>query len=167
MKMSRDAAIRCGTNQKQNSPVANPCSQSQTTMNNFLLNALKARHAVISKDANDSISIEILMMPFLFNQELVDQSIRLDGIALPSDVLRDLAGKSFEFPINPVEGYIDGSIYLENRHQPVDVTLLSFSQSRDGKLNLIVKGIYMFDLGEYGQFSQPFTLAAIISSCAV
>lgn len=128
---------------------------------------LKARHAILSGSPGD-VSIQILMIPFLLNQEIVDTSIRLDGIDLPSNMLRDLAGKSFEFPINPDDGYIDGSIYLKNTHHPVDVTSLNFSKSRDGKLTLIVKGVYVFDLeGLDRPGNVPFTLATTVSSCAI
>jgi hypothetical protein len=136
-------------------------------MENFSPKDLKARHAILS-GMPGGVSIQILMTPFLRDQEIVDTSIRLDGIDLPSSILRDLAGKSFEFSINPDEGYIDGSIYLNNIHHPVDVTSLNFSKSRDGKLTLIVKGIYVFDLeGLDRPGNVPFTLATTVSSCAI
>ena len=87
-------------------------------------------------------------------------------------MLRDLAAKSFEFPIDSdegsIEGSIDGSIYLDNAHHPVNVTSLSFSKSRDGQLTLIVKGVYVFDFeGLDGLGRIPFTLAAAVRSRAV
>jgi hypothetical protein len=136
-------------------------------MEDFSPKLLKAHHAILSGAPGD-VSIKILMAPFLFDQEVVDTSIRLDGINLPSSMLRDLAGKLFEFPTNPNDGYIDGSIYLESAHHPVDVTSLSFSKSRDGQLTLIVKGVYVFDFeGLDNLRNTPFTLAATVSSCAV
>ncbi len=138
-----------------------------SVMEGFSPKSLKARHAVLAGTPGN-VSIQILMAPFLENQEIVDASIHLDGIDLPSSMLKDLAGKSFEFPVNPHDGYIDGSIYLDNAHHPVDVTSLSFSRSRDGQLKLIVQGIYVFDfegLNDLGNI--PFTLATVVSSCAV
>lgn len=136
-------------------------------MDDFSPKELEARHAILS-GVPGNISITILMRPFLRNQEIVDASIRLDAIKLPSSMLRDLAGKSFEFPTNPDDGYIDGSIYLENAHRPVDVTSLNFSRSRDGSLTLIVKGIYAFDSERLDRpGNTPFTLAATVSSCTV
>ena len=136
-------------------------------MEDFSPNKLKFRHAILS-GVPGNVSIEILMHPFLWNQAIVDSSIRLDGIDLPSNMLRDLAGKSFEFPIDFDEGSIDGSIYLDNAHHPVNVTSLSFSKSRDGQLTLIVKGVYVFDFeGLDGLGKIPFTLAAAVSSRAV
>lgn len=142
-------------------------------MEHFSPKQLKPFHAILSGVPGD-ISIEIWMLPFLWrwqvdeDQRIVNTSIRLDFIDLPSNMLRDLAGKSFEFPINPDEGYIDGSIYLGYKHHPVDVTSLHFSKSRDGGLKLIVKGIYVFDhegLDDLGKI--PFTLAVPVSSSAV
>ena len=136
-------------------------------MEDFSPKDLKARHAILSGMPGD-VSIKILMNPFLRDQKIVDTSIRLDAINLPSNMLRDLEGKSFEFPTNPNDGYIDGSIYLENSHHPVDVTSLNFSKSRDGQLTLIVKGVYVFDFeGLDSLGNTPFTLAATVSSCAV
>jgi hypothetical protein len=136
-------------------------------MENFPIKALKPRHAVLFRCPDDSISIEILMVPFLFAQEIIDTSICLDGVDLPSDTLRELAGKSFDFPVNPSDGYIDGSIYLGTRHHPVNVTSLNFIESRRGELKVIAKGIYELNLDGLGSVSTPFTLVTVISSCAV
>ena len=136
-------------------------------MEDFSPKRLKARHAILSGVPGD-LSIKVLMDPFLLDQAIVDTSIRLDGINLPSNMLRDLEGQLFEFPTNPKDGYIDGSIYLESAHHPVDVTSLNFSKSRDGQLTLIIKGVYVFDFeGLDGLDNTPFTLAATVSSCAV
>ena len=136
-------------------------------MEDFSAKELKPRHAVLSGTAGEA-SITILMQPFLRNLEIVDTSIRLDAIDLPSNLLGELAGKFFEFPTNPHEGYIDGSIYLGNRHHPVDVSSLHFSKARDGQLTLIVRGVYVFDFEGVGSLgSTPFTLATAVSSCAV
>jgi hypothetical protein len=136
-------------------------------MENFSPKTLKAYHAILS-GVPGNISITLLMLPFLREGEIVNTEIRLDGINLPSNMLRDLADKVFAFPINPDVGYIDGSIYLEGTHHPVDVTSLRFCKSRTGYLTLILKGIYAFSdegLGDFGD--TPFTLAATVSSCAL
>ena len=48
----------------------------------------------------------------------VETSIRLDGIDLPSNP-KALAGRTCDFPVNPEDGYIDGSIYFFAAHHPV------------------------------------------------
>jgi hypothetical protein len=136
-------------------------------MENFSPSLLKARHAILSGTPGD-VSITILMCPFLLNHEIVDTSIRLDAIDLASLMLSDLSGKSFEFPVNPDDGCIDGSIYISGAHHPVDVTSLNFSKSRDGNLKLIVKGTYVFDFEGLDNLGKiQFTISSTVSSCAV
>lgn len=114
------------------------------------------------------VSIEIIMRPFLRNDEIVDTSIRMDFVNLPSSLLNNLVGRSFDFPENPGSGYIDASIYLDNAHHPVNVSSLSFVKSRNEQLMLIVKGTYMLNVeGADELCSAPFTLAARVSSCSV
>lgn len=132
----------------------------------FPIRLLKPRHAILAGEP--CVSIMILMRPFLWNGEVVDTSIRLDGIELPSTHLNELIGKSFAFPISPEDGYINGSIYLESKHHPVDVTELSFPLARDGGLSVIVKGIYKFEHeGLCGLPDTPFTFGVRVSSCAI
>ena len=52
--------------------------------------------------------------------------IRLDFIEVPAEDLSELANCAFQFPVNPADGYIDGSIYLGGSHNPVDVTTIEF-----------------------------------------
>jgi len=136
-------------------------------MSTFSPSVLKPRHAILS-GLPDAAALEILLRPFLHAGEIVDTAIRLDGIVLPSLRLGELAGKRFDFPRNPQDGYIDGALYLAGAHHPVDVETLSFNLARDGRLTLVVKGVYAFDvegLDELGEV--PFTLAARVSSCAL
>lgn len=136
-------------------------------MANFPVKLLQPRHAFLF-GAADAASMEILLRPFLHEGALVDTSIRLDGIALPSLQLRDLAGQHFVFPLNSEDGSIDGSILLEHAHHPVDVASLTFHASRDGALTVVAKGVYVFDfegLDDLGKV--PFTLAARVSTCAL
>lgn len=136
-------------------------------MKNFLPSALQARHTLISGTAGN-ISIEVMLKPFLMNQEIIDTSIRLDGVRIPSSILRDLVSKTFNFPTNPTEGYIDGSIYLDNTHHPIDVTKIEFHQTRDGGAIIVIKGVYVFEYeGLGGCQSTSFTLSSTISSCTV
>jgi hypothetical protein len=72
-------------------------------------------------------SIEVGLLPFVFNGVVVETSIQLSSIAIPSISVVELQGRSFDFPVNPASGYIDGSIYLDGAHHPVDVTKLSFT----------------------------------------
>lgn len=136
-------------------------------MKHFPLDLLRARHAVISGEPGDA-SIEVLLRPFLWNDQLIDTSIRLDGIDLPTVILGQLVDKTFQFPLNPNEGAIDGTIYLENRHHPVDVSRITFNRSRQDGATVVIKGTYVFEfegLGDYDNTS--FTFGVSVSSCAV
>ncbi|GAA0582806.1 hypothetical protein [Actinomadura livida] len=57
--------------------------------------------------------------------ELVKTEISLDHIHLSATELTGLSQRTFTFPVNPEDGYIDGSIYLVASHCPVDVTASS------------------------------------------
>ncbi|MBB6368313.1 hypothetical protein FHR56_003492 [Xanthomonas sacchari] len=136
-------------------------------MSTFSPSVLQPRHAILS-GLPDAAALEILLRPFLRDGEIVDTAIRLDGIALPSLRLGDLAGQRFDFPRNPHAGYIDGSLYLDGAHHPVDVDMLTFNLARDGQLTLVAKGVYAFDVEGLGDLGKvPFTLAARVSSCAL
>jgi hypothetical protein len=96
-------------------------------------------------------SIEISLLPFAFNGVLIQTSIGLNNIAIPSVDVIVLAGQSFNFPVNPAVGYIDGSIYLDGAHHPVDVTRLSFFNA-----SVKLAGLFVFEfegLSEYGNTS--------------
>ena len=58
-------------------------------------------------------------------EEIVSTSVYLYAIELP-DPLQNYIGKTIQFPLNPNDGYIDGSVYLRNVHNPVDVTEIKF-----------------------------------------
>lgn len=73
-------------------------------------------------------TIEIPINPFILDGQDVKTSIWLEEINFPSE-LEHLANHQFQFPINPEEGYIDGSIYLRNVHNPVDVTSITFGDT--------------------------------------
>jgi len=136
-------------------------------MEPFPIKALKPRHAVLSGEPG-CISINILMRPFLWIEEIVDTSLRLDDIELPSLDLADLAGKAFAFPINPEDGYIDGSIYIAGVHHPVDVTALSFPRDGNGGLTVVVEGTYVFEYEGLADLPDtPFTFSTSISSAVV
>ena len=71
---------------------------------------------------------------------------------LPSDRFEVLAGRTFTFPVNPEDGYIDGSIYIDHVHHPVDITAIRFGPlvgsvievELEGDLNLEFEGLGSF-----------------------
>jgi hypothetical protein len=77
------------------------------------------------RHAGDLFSIQIELQPFTLDDEEVTTSFIFEGVRLPSD-LQTWARRSFTFPRNPTDGYIDGSIYLRHAHNPADVTCIKF-----------------------------------------
>jgi len=120
------------------------------------------------RGAPDAAFLDILLAPFILDDGLVDTAIRLDNFSLPSLYLKELVGKTFEFPINPTKGYIDGSIYLASAHHSVDVTMLAFHLARDGGASVVLKGQIDFELeGEKAWGRWPFTFGVRVATCAV
>jgi hypothetical protein len=88
-------------------------------------------------------SIEIPLAPFSADDEFrpatfrsgsggpkfIQTEVRLDFIELPTDKLSALSERTFTFPVNPEDGYIDGSVYLLGTHNPVDVTRIDFGKA--------------------------------------
>lgn len=97
-------------------------------MNTFpvhLLVPLPARHWP-RRGACQQGAIQIPLRPFECEGERIDTRIRLDAIALDLSDFHALENHSHRFPVNPEDGYIDGCLYLQSRHVPVDVTELAF-----------------------------------------
>ena len=80
--------------------------------------------------------IELFLEPFKWENKKVSTSIRMDSIDLNNLKFSELSNKTFKFAINPNEGYIDGSVYIESMHNPIDVTLISFGSRLQGLYNI-------------------------------
>ena len=128
-------------------------------MRKFPISLLRPVKAVLSGVAGNA-SMEIGLHSFELNGETVGTSIRLDKIAIPNITLASLAGLSFRFPVNPEPGYIDGSIYIDHVHHPVDVHQLSCTDT-----TISVSGMLVFEhegLDDYE--NTPFSLTAPVES---
>jgi hypothetical protein len=55
-----------------------------------------------------------------------EAEVRLDFIRIGLVDWRTLPGRTFTFPVNPVAGYVDGSVYFDEAHQYADLTKLKF-----------------------------------------
>lgn len=72
--------------------------------------------------------ITLPLKPFDFNGGLVETEYQLDFINLPIKGIADLEGKEFVFPVNPDDGYIDGSMYLDNVHNMAFCSRIKFGK---------------------------------------
>lgn len=89
--------------------------------------------------------IDIPLEPFQFKGERVSTSVELNFIRLPvANDWREIAGQSYEFPVNPEEGYIDGSVYLDAAHNPADATRLAFGDIESGRISVKVQVTFDF-----------------------
>ena len=77
--------------------------------------------------------------------QIIESAIVAEGITLAGSELVDLAGTSFSFPVNPVEGYIDASIYLCASHNPVDITTIEFGSLADGRISARITCRFEFE----------------------
>jgi hypothetical protein len=79
---------------------------------------------------------------------IVSTQVRLDLIDMPAEDLEGLANRAFQFPVNPVDGYIDGSIYLCGSHNPIDVTAIEFGPASVNSIRatLVAKFDFEFEL---------------------
>ncbi len=99
------------------------------------LNALIFENSLINLPTSLFFNIEIPLEPINMaklwdddEDENYETSFRLDGIKLGIKSLKELENQTFTFPINPEEGYIDGSIYLFDVHNIIDVTNITFGE---------------------------------------
>jgi hypothetical protein len=103
----------------------------------------------IQEFEDNFFTIFIPISKFVLDDEIIEASIRLDEIQLPES-LSSCIEKTIKFPINPVEGYIDGSIYLRNCHNPVDVTEINFLKLENQKITLVMKMNFDFEYESIG-----------------
>jgi|SoiMethySBSTD1v2_1073268.scaffolds.fasta_scaffold02406_14 hypothetical protein len=111
--------------------------------------------------------IEIPLDPFLLEdaqgkKRRTKTALRLDFIELPDEPFRGyqaLVGRTFEFPANPEPGHIDGSIYLFEVHNPIDVAELAFVARRRGLFEVTITLAIDFESEETG-YANTDALAA-------
>lgn len=82
--------------------------------------------------------IRVPLEPFQFFGDTVSTSVRLDRVSLPTSDLAKLSGQTQTFPLNPEDGYIDGSIYVGNGHHPLDVQQITFGKADKKSINAVI-----------------------------
>jgi hypothetical protein len=128
-------------------------------MRNFPVELLKPLPGVFFDDEL-GIDIEVPFSTFTLDDELVETSMRLDGVSLPTTDLQVLSGQVFHFPVNPDPGYIDGSIYIEHAHHPANVTSILFGLAEGDSIEAKFQVRFLFEfegLGDYSNTSAPVT----------
>jgi hypothetical protein len=121
-------------------------SNSMKKFNNELLIPKSAQISRLnledSERSKKAFKMQIELNSFMFENQKTETSISLDFIPLNIQTINELENKTFEFPINPESGYIDGSIYLFNVHNPFDVKKIEFGKI----LNSIIETTIYYDI---------------------
>lgn len=116
-----------------------------------------------SSDALLSIRIDLQAFEY-FDGEKADTeetSVVLDRIDLNGSGAAALSGTTKTFPVNPEDGYIDGSIYIQSAHHPVDVHEIAFGEIAGDSLKarFSAKIVLSFEgLGDYDDTPWTFDL---------
>ncbi len=97
-------------------------------------------------------AISIGLAPFEFDGELHDTSLQCDQIDLDLTDFPALAGKTFEFPLNPEPGYVDGSICLFGVHVIFLTKRLSFGNMDKETIALRIEGTLEFSTSGLTQY---------------
>lgn len=88
---------------------------------------------------------------------------RLDQVRLPNSAFARLAGQSLVFPLNPQAGYIDGSIYLDGAHHPVDVSKITFGANTIDGLEIEIEAQLILEFEGLGPYrNTPWTLNSLL-----
>ncbi len=131
-----------------------------------LLSPVTARFQVSNRTAHLKVELADFALPAEMAEaagELQRTALVAERIPLDLSDLGALAGKSFDFPVNPTPGYIDGSIYLHHRHHPVDITTLSFRTPAGGAMTLYAEAVLVLSYEGLGPFADtPWTFTARI-----
>lgn len=69
--------------------------------------------------------MELPIEPFTFRGEVQRTRVSADMIRFPVRDWRAIVNREFTYPVNPKDGYIDGSIYLGHAHNPADITRIA------------------------------------------
>jgi hypothetical protein len=97
--------------------------------------------------------IEIPVRPFKYKRNTQKTSAQLEFIDFGIEDWRELPEREFLFPVNPADGYIDGSLYLWSDsegggHNPADATRMRFGRLRGKTLPASID--IMFDFTQEG-----------------
>ncbi len=124
-------------------------SKPKDITNNFTVKNFTYLEGTILKFDEGRYNIEVPIEKFILDEKTIETSLRLDYISLPNK-LETYIGEKIAFPVNPIEGYIDGSIYLRDAHNPVDVTEIHFLELENDRLVVEMTVNFVFDFEGIG-----------------
>lgn len=112
---------------------------------NFSIKKLNISYGELLFQGNES-NIELFIDPFIFDDELVETSIHIIDVCLPS-IISEIENKKIVLPQYPDEGYIDSSIYLRNVHNPINVKQIEFKDydKKDNSIQVLLDLDFEFE----------------------
>jgi hypothetical protein len=117
---------------------------------NFSVTKLEFITGTITKQKeNNCYTIIIPIEKFKLDEEIVYTKLWFDRILL-SEPLQSYIGKTVVFPVNPAEGYIDGSTYLRGAHNPVDISVIKFVKVENEILTVELTMAFVFEFEGIG-----------------
>jgi len=130
------ASVWGGSNVKQNmniSPIAGR-GQAEVVIKKKLLGGA-------------TLSSMSLTIPVLIDHPEGEEEteIILPDIAFASEDTQRMAGRVFAFPVNPHDGYIDGSVYFAGVHNPVDCDQITFLSEVGSRVSLKLHCVFDFE----------------------
>jgi hypothetical protein len=117
---------------------------------NFSVTRLELLTGTISKqEENNYYTIIIPIEKFKLDEEIIDTKLWFDRVLL-SEPLQSYVGRTVVFPVNPTEGYIDGSTYLRGAHNPVDISAIKFVKLENEILTVEITMDFVFEFEGIG-----------------
>ena len=133
-------------------------------MSHFPTQLLHITNGLFGPHPMDGYFMRVSLAPFELEGALIETSARLDGVHLPTNDLNELADHSLNFQINPDAGYIDGSIYMDGAHHPVDVRQIIFGKMDADRIEarFVTEIDFAFEgLGDYAK--TPWTFSVMLA----
>lgn len=134
-------------------------------MKAFPVEKLKPLGATLARDGFGDPCLTITFEPFSLPSPLEEGALMfaaslMASLDLPTMELAALQNQVFDFPINPVEGYIDASISFAGAHNPVDITRLEFGPLNGKQLTLTVLSQWLmsFEATGFADFDLSFSV---------
>jgi hypothetical protein len=131
---------------------------------NFSVTKLKILTGTITKqEENNCYTIIVPIEKFKLDEEIVDTTLWFDRVLL-SEPLQSYIGKTVLFPVNPTEGYIDGSTYLRGAHNPVDISSIKFVEVENKILTAEFTMTFVFEFEGIGFKNERMIKEVVLTS---
>jgi hypothetical protein len=111
----------------------------------FSVEKLEIQTGTLTKKLeNGSYTILLPIKSFIFEGEIVNTTLWFDNVLL-HEPLENYLGMVVSFPINPNEGYIDGSTYIGGAHNPVDIHTIKFIKIENKRVDIELRMDFVFE----------------------